>query len=133
MRIVRTIGASAVAMLLLCSCVQTNAIILNPSPVSRPRVAPSEVRIYRTLDQVKGRFEEVALLNSVGESNWTNESGMLESMRRKAGEIGANALVLEAINEAGAGAKVAAAVFGTGTQRKGKSIAIFVFPDSLPQ
>ena len=40
--------------------------------------------------------------------------------------------ILDAINEASAGAKVAAAVFGTGTERKGRSIAIYVYPDSTP-
>jgi hypothetical protein len=116
---------------LLTACVSTNATILNPSPVKRPPVSPDSVRIYRSLDQIVGKYEEIALLNSTGESNWTNEQSMMESMRRKAGSLGANGVVLDAINEAGAGAKVAAAVFGTGTQRKGRAIAIFVFRDSV--
>ena len=120
----------AAAVALLGGCVQTNATMLNPSPVARPKVAPDKVRIYRTADQVKGKYDEIALLNSTGESNWTNDSEMMESMRKKAGELGANGVILDAINEAGAGAKVAAAVFGTGTQRKGRSIAIYVYPDS---
>lgn len=125
----RAIGLVFV-LCLLSGCVSTNATMLNPSPVKRPPVAAASVRIYPTLDQVEGKYEEVALLNATGESNWTNEQAMLESMRKKAGQVGANAIVLDAIAEAGAGAKVAAAVFGTGTQRKGRAIAIFVFPDS---
>jgi hypothetical protein len=39
-------------------------------------------------------------------------------------------VILDAVNEASAGAKVAAAIFGTGTQRKGRAIAIYVLPDS---
>lgn len=112
------------------ACVSTNATLLNPTPVARPVVAPEQVRIYRTAEQVTGRYEEIALLNSTGESNWTNEQAMMESMRKKAGQLGANGVILDAINEAGAGAKVAAAVFGTGTQRKGRAVAIWVFPDS---
>ena len=112
------------------ACVSTNAVILAPSPVKRPPVPADQVRIYRTADQVKSKYEEIALLNSSGESNWTNEQAMIESMRSKAGELGANAIILDAINEASSGAKVAAAIFGTGTQRKGRSVAIFVFPDS---
>lgn len=115
---------------LTVSCVSTNATLLNPTPVPRPKLPPEQVRIYRTADQVGRKYEEVALLNSTGESNFTNEAGMMESMRKKAGELGANGIILDAINEAGAGAKVAAAVLGTGTQRKGRAIAIFVFPDS---
>jgi hypothetical protein len=117
-------------LLALGACVSTNATMLNPSPVARPPVLPTEVRIFRTADQVPGKYEEVALLNSTGESNWTNEQAMFESMRKKAGEIGANAIILDAVTEAGAGAKVAAAVLGVGTQRKGKAIAIFILPDT---
>lgn len=119
-----------VSLLVATACVSTNATMLNPTPVARPAIAPEEVRIYRTADQVAGRYEEIALLNSTGESNWTNEQKMMESMRKKAGELGANGVILDAINEAGAGAKVAAAVFGTGTQRKGRAVAIWVFPDT---
>ncbi len=118
------------AAVLFAACVQTNATMLNPSPTQRPAVPPEQVRIYRTADQVVGRYEEVALLNSTGESTWTNEQAMLESMRRKAGAIGANAVILDALTEASAGAKVAAAVFGVGSQRKGRAVAIFVLPDS---
>lgn len=120
-------------LLLIAStaCVQTNATMLNPTPTNRPPVPPEQVRIYRTAAQVVGRYEELALLNSTGESTWTNEQGMLESMRKKAGAIGANGLILDAVTEASAGAKVAGAVFGVGSERKGKAVAIFVFPDSV--
>ncbi|GMV09338.1 MAG TPA: hypothetical protein PKC83_10760 [Gemmatimonadaceae bacterium] len=118
------------ALLLTAACVRTNATLLNPSPIARPKVAPSAVRIYRTADQVGRPFEEIALLNSTGESNLTDENDLFESMRKKAGELGANGVILDAVNEASAGAKVAAAIFGTGTQRKGRAIAIYVLPDS---
>jgi hypothetical protein len=110
-------------------CVQTNAVRLGNAPRRAPVPADS-VAVYRTADQVPGRYEEVALLNSTGESHWTNEAAMFESMRKKAGQMGANAIILDAINEASAGAKVAAAVLGTGTERKGRSVAVFVYPDS---
>lgn len=122
--------ACALVLVAAAGCVQTNATMLDPAPLNHPKTPARDIRIYRTADQVKGRYDEIALLNSTGESNWTNESGMMESMRKKASEVGANAIILDAINEASAGAKVAAAVFGTGTQRKGRSIAIYVFPDS---
>ncbi|HVZ47418.1 MAG TPA: hypothetical protein VG916_01430 [Gemmatimonadaceae bacterium] len=118
------------ALVAAVACVQTNATMLNPAPANHPRTPADKIRIYRTADQVKAKYDEVALLNSTGESNWTDEAKMMESMRKKASEVGANAIILDAINEASAGAKVAAAVFGTGTQRKGRSIAIYVYPDS---
>lgn len=117
-------------LLMSTACVSTNATMLNPSPVARTPVSPDQVRIYRTAAQVTGKYEELALLNSTGESSWTNEQAMLESMRKKAGELGANGVILDAVTEPGAGVKVAAAFLGVGAQRKGKAVAIFVLPDS---
>lgn len=126
----RPIVFLAAMAVLATGCVQTNAVRLGPSP-SRAAVPEAEVFIYRTAEQVPRRYEEVALLNSTGESNWTNEAAMFKSMQKKAGGMGANGIILDAVNEAGAGAKVAAAIFGVGTQRKGKAIAIYVFPEGV--
>ena len=40
----------------------------------------------------------------------------------------ANAIILDAVSEPSAGAKVAGAFLGTGSERKGKAITIYVFP-----
>lgn len=111
--------------------------MLNPSAVMRLPVPPEQVRIYRTADQIKSKYEEIALLNSKGASSMTNEQDMMESMRAEAGVIGANAIILEAFNEPGWEEKIAAAVLarlrqseGYVLQRKGRAVAVFVFPDS---
>ena len=88
------------------------------------------MRLYRVASQVVGRYDEIALINSASASQFTNEQKMLESMRKKAGQLGANGVILEGISEPSAGAKVAAAVLGASTERKGKAIAIYVYPDS---
>lgn len=124
----RRIGVFALLVASL-ACVSTNATRLGTAPI-RPAISPDVVAIYRTAAQVPGKYEEVALLNSAGESSLTNEEKMMNSMRKKAAELGANAIILDAISEPSAGVKVAAAVLGTGATRKGKAIAIYVFPDS---
>ena len=111
----------------ISACISTNAVRLGTG-AARPPIASTAVAIYRTADQVPRRYEEVALLNSTGASQWTNEAQMFENMRKVAGQMGANAVILDALSEPGAGAKVAAAVFGTTTQRKGRAIAVFVLP-----
>jgi hypothetical protein len=120
---------SLACLCLLAACVSTNAVQLGVAP-RRPALPAEQVAIYRTAEQVPGRYEEVALLNSSGSSSATSEAQMLGSMRKKAAQMGANAIILDAISEPGAGAKVAAAVFGTQAERKGKAIAIYVFPDA---
>ncbi len=121
----RALGICGV--LVVGACVRTNTAMLGNAP-TRAAVAPELVAVYRTAAQVPGKYEEVALLNSTGASTWTSESGMLKSMRQKAGALGANGVILDAISEPSAGAKVAAAVVGIGAERKGKAIAIYILP-----
>src|SRR5688500_12688816 len=124
----RSIAALALTLTVaLAACVSTNAVRLGSGPVRAP-VADSTVAIYRTADRVPGKYEDVALLNSKGESSWTDEAKMFRSMQKKAAELGANGIILDAVSEPSAGAKVASAIFGTGAERKGRAIAIFVIP-----
>ena len=113
----------------LGACVRTNAAVLDVTAQRAP-ICPNGVKIFTDTAQIGGPYQAVALLNSTGESNWTSEQQMLESQRQKAAEVGANGILFTGIQEASAGAKVAAAFLGTGTQRKGHATAIFVPGDS---
>ena len=127
MQIRRACLAGIMVVVVIVACVTTNATRLGGGPM-RTKVDPQHVLIYRSADQVPGRYEEVAILHSEGEASWTDEEAMYRSMRKKAGEMGANAIILDALSEPSAGAKIAGAFFGTGAERKGKAIAIYVFP-----
>jgi len=128
----RRFVALAVVGIFCAACVSTNAVRVGTA-ATRPAVTWKNVAVYRTADQVPGKYEEVALLVSTGDALWTNESNMWNSMKKKAGEMGANAIILDATSEPSAGAKVASAFLGVGgADRKGKAIAIFVFPAEKP-
>ena len=119
-----TLGA-AVAV----GCTQTNAALMDNS-IHLARTCPDGVKLYSSPSQVGAAYQEVALLNSTGDTDFTTESGMITSMRKKAAEVGANGIIMGSIDEPGTGAKVVAAVFGTTTERKGKSVAVFVPSDT---
>lgn len=118
-------------ILILMACVSTKAVKLGANPTSqRPPVPWEQVAVYRTADQVPGKYEEVALLVATGDAIWTSEAGMWKSLKKKAGQLGANAIILDATSEPSAGAKIAAAVLlGGGAERKGKAVAIYVYPN----
>lgn len=122
------IAFAAALILGVTGCVTTNAAMLGMPGQQRPEVAPENVALYRVASQVPGPYEEVALLNSTGDSDMTDEAAMFESMREKAGEIGANGVIMDALSEPGSGAKVAGAIFGVSVARKGKALAIWVYP-----
>ena len=113
----------------LIACVSTNAALLNPSLVL-PRICPEGVQVFTDSSRVGKPYTEVAVLNSKGDDDFTNESGMIRSQQKKAAEIGANGVILGTMQGPGTGAKIASALFGTSANRKGKAIAIHIPSDS---
>ena len=110
------------------ACVSTNATVLDPN-LKLVRMCPDAVRLYTTPAKVPSAYSEVALLHSAGESGWSNEEDMFESMREKAAKLGANGIILDNIDEPSALTKVIGAVARTGTTRKGKALAIYIPAD----
>jgi hypothetical protein len=86
--------------------------------------------MFTSPEKVPTVYQEVALLNSTGNTSFTSEAGMMKSQRKKAAEVGANGIILSGINEPGAGAKVFGALVGVGAERKGKAVAIYIPADT---
>lgn len=117
-----------VCLLFFISCVTTEAVRLG-TPTARPVVAPENVAVYRTAAQVPGRYEEIALLTSTGDIELSSQADMIKSMKKKAGSLGANAIILDALSEPSDVTKIASALLpAVSAERKGKAVAIFVFP-----
>lgn len=118
-----SIGLVLLAVL-VSGCVTTRATLLDPT-AKYPSTDPSMVRIFTTEEELeKFEYVRVAIINSSGNTAWTSRTKMIESMRQKAGEMGANAILMPDIDEPSAGAKIAGAVFGTGASRRGEVIAL---------
>jgi hypothetical protein len=117
--------AAAVSLVAVAACVRTNAALIDPTVHLAPTCSDA-VRLYTSADQVQQPYQQIALLNSSGESSWSDESGMIKSMRKTAAEVGANGIILGGIDEPSALTKVIGDVAKTGTIRKGKSVAIFI-------
>ena len=125
-RLASRITMLGIVVFAISACVTTTATRLGQGRV-RPAISPESVVIYLRAADVPGKYEQVALLNSTGNVDYTNEKQMYDSMRKKAAELGANGVILDATNEPGTGAKLAQALFGVSANRKGKAVAIFVF------
>jgi len=70
------------------------------------------------------------VLNSKGSSEGTSEGGMINSQRKKAAALGANGVILGTMKDASTGAKIANVFLGTGANRKGNAIAIYIPSDT---
>ena len=111
------------------SCVSTKAVRLGDA-IGGPMIPWQRIKVYRSADQVKTDYTEVALLVGSGDSIWTSEKGMWNSMKKKAAKMGANAIILDAETEPKPGTKILGMVLlGIGGQRKGKAIAIYIHPE----
>ena len=120
----RALG-SGLLCLLFAGCITTHATLVDPSAPRYARVSPDSVRIFTDQSELDTlEFVRIAIIEASGSGEWTNQSEMLQAMRVKAGELGGNGVILPRIEEPSAGAKVAAAFLGTGTQRKGNVIAV---------
>lgn len=119
-----SVGAAALA------CVSTNAAVLDNS-VKLARTCSEGVTVYTAPDKVGKPYQEIALLNSKGETSWTSEGGMVNSQRKKAAELGANGIIIGDVNEPKPGTKIIGALVGTGSERKGKAVAIWIPEDSV--
>jgi hypothetical protein len=115
------------ATLFVAACVTTHHTLVNPSAERYPPVSPDSVIIVTTAAELDTlEYVRVAIIEATGSGELTSQTEMLEAMRKKAAKLGANAILLPEINEPGAAARVAGAVFGTGTERRGSVVAIRV-------
>jgi hypothetical protein len=113
----------AFVVLSVLGCVSAQVLRLG-SPQSYPPIAATEVQIFMTEADVKAPFEKIALIKLKGDSKYTNETQMVEKAKIEAAKLGANGIVLGQTDEPSAGAKVAGAIFGISTQRRGEVVAI---------
>lgn len=90
----RVLSLTALALLLGCT---TGGISRLEVGVVRPPVPPSMVRIYTSRAALPEHYVEVALVSATGGFQDTGEARLLEELRKKAGEAGANALLYEGV------------------------------------
>jgi hypothetical protein len=122
------------ALVLACvpisiACVHTNAAILDVTQHFAP-ICRDGVKVFTDTTGIGQPYQQVALLNSKGESGSTSEAGMINSQRKKAAELGANAIIIGGFQEPKAGTKIIGALLGTGSERKGSALAIYIPGDS---
>ena len=126
----RAILGGVVIVVVLTACVHTQQTMLNPAAQAHPSICAEGVALFTDSSRVGKTYEEVALLNSTGSQRYTTEGGMLNSQRKSAAKLGANGVILQGTRDAGQGAQVASALFGTPANRRGHAVAIYVAGDT---
>jgi len=118
----RTFLLLAATVLLLAGCVSARATMLVPGAGMAP-VPPDQVTIYLSAAEVPEHCERIALITTSGSATGTSTAATYEAARRRAGKIGANAILVDEIREPSTGRQVANAVLGVNADRKGEMLA----------
>ena len=111
------------AIALVTACVNVSHTVL----VDRGAypVAPIEVDIFLPDDDIPEDCERVALLFASGNQHFNDEGDLLNSLRERAGELGANAIDIQFMSEAGTVEVIAAAVLDAPVDRDADAIALY--------
>jgi len=115
--------ALLIAPAALGACVSANATLLGPRQ-NRAPVPEQEVRVFLAEDSIPQSCERFALINTSGDADMTDESQMIRAAKRRAGQIGANAIQLRSTREPNTGTRIASAIIpGVTANRKGEMLA----------
>src|ERR1700728_4409123 len=81
---------------IITGCVSVNISKLN-TDLKYPPVNPKDVGVYKG-DSWIGMYKVVAVLTVFSDSNLINSDSLIEVMKQKAGELGANGILLSGTN-----------------------------------
>ena len=110
-------------VLSLSACISSSAVQLG-QPTQYPAVAPEQVQVFLKEEDVKQEFDKVALITAEGNYTYADDERMIKAMKKKAAQLGANAIVIGEFKDPSAVGKIADAVIGVGGQKTGKVLAI---------
>lgn len=113
----------ASTLVLVTGCVKVHKAVMNDR--SNAPVAPEDVYLFLADDEIPEDCERVALLHGSGAQEWTSEGKMWDKLREEAGKLGANAVHIQEMEDAGTGERIAAGLFGTQADRDAEAIALF--------
>jgi len=114
---------SLLVLLFLAGCVQVSkTVLIDRSSMPVPR---ESVYVFLANDSIPASCERVAILHASGDEDMVNEGDMMNELRSEAGKLGANAIHILSMEEAGGGERAAAAFFGTEADMDSDAVALW--------
>ena len=106
--------------------VRTTTTDVNPR-VSRAATCINAVEVYASRADVPANYYELAWINAEGNSVWTSDNQMRETMRKRAAEVGANGLIANPVQTNKTGVNVLGEAVGANTATaKASGLAIYM-------
>lgn len=130
----RTIRDRALIISLLAfgtACgVRTVTTDVNPR-VSRQPTCDEAVIVYKTRNEAPHDYYELAFISAEANSIYTSDGRVLNQIRKKAAEVGANGIIANPVQESSATVKVIGEAIGAqSATKKATALAIYMPEDS---
>ncbi len=106
--------------------VRTTTTDVNPR-MARAATCVNAVEVYDGRGDVPANYYELAWINAEGNSVWTTDNQMRETMRKRSAEVGANGLIANPVQQNKAGVSVVGEAIGANTATaKASGLAIWM-------
>ena len=106
--------------------VRTTTTDVSPG-VARAATCVNAVEVYDGRSDVPANYYELAWINAEGNSVWTTDNQMRETMRKRAAEVGANGLISNPVQQNKSGVSVLGEAVGANTATaKASGLAIWM-------
>lgn len=120
----RTFLGLSVSLAAMVACVNVNKSVLTDMYAANP-VPWDEVQIFFAPDDSIPEHVRVAVLYAEGDLKTTTKGGMINALRKEAGKLGANAIILGAVEDPSSEAQIIAALLDAEVERTARAIAIY--------
>ena len=114
------------ALTMLGCGVRTQTTDVSPG-LSRAATCDEAVDVYTSRAQVPSDYYELAWISAEGNSVYTSDGKITAQVKKKAADVGANAIIVNDFKESGATAKVVGAALGSSSaDAKVSALAVYM-------
>jgi hypothetical protein len=122
--------ACALAIGSACAGVRKTTTDINPS-VNRPSTCANAIAVYNSRADVPYDYYELAWIEASGNSVWTTDNQLQTQIRNGAAKVGANAVIVNPVQQAKSTVKVLGEAIGTSSAtQKASALAIYMPRDA---
>ena len=121
---------SAFAITAACAGVKKTTTDINPSMERNPTCAAA-VAVFNSRSDVPYDYYELAWIEASGNSVWTTDNQLQTQIRNGAAKVGANAVIVNPVEQSKSGVKVLGEAIGTkSATQKASALAVYMPSDA---
>src|SRR6185436_8015985 len=122
--------ASALAIGSACAGVKKTTTDINPS-MSRAPTCANAIAVFNSRADVPYDYYELAWIEATGNSVWTTDNQLQTQIRNGAAKVGANAVIVNPVEQSKSGVKVLGEAIGTkSATQKASALAVYMPGDA---